>query len=1201
MSVRTSLSQHSVIDQSIRDELLDISQSFIVQAPAGSGKTELLTQRILALLASVNKPENILAITFTRKAAAEMRERVVSALLLASQPAPQSSHELARWKLAKTVLEVDNKNNWHLIENPNRLNIYTIDALSASLSGALPLLSQTGTIPSIEDNPFRFYRLAAERLLASIKNKDSVADNIKTLLVHKDNNLKQVTELIAHLLSKRLQWLGRINAQDHQLTCENLFESLSVIIEEKLQMVYHDFPVDILSELPPLLNQATEVLNKADKKKLDNLLAIKDVAAITQPTSEDLVLWKAIAEMLLTSSRTKPTFFKSPTKNNGFPVAKDAGNDQQADRFLTNKNNLKEMLKDLSGIPNLAARINEVRLLPDDIETAIENPVLQAVIELLPLAASHLKLVFQDFNILDFNELSLSSLNALGSEDAPTDMALALDYHLEHILVDEFQDTSSPQIRLIEILTAGWDGSSNKSLFLVGDPMQSIYRFRDANVSLFMQIAKFGVGQLQPKFRQLQVNFRSNQNIIDWVNTQFDQIMPEQDDLTLSAVSYASSTAFHLALESSRVKCKVTLDALDHQKQAKEILKVVQQHLQKNKQLLPEQPLKTLAILARSRSHLTDIIQVLNQNDIAYQAVEIEPLNNKMIVSDITNLALALCDAYDQLSWTACLRSPWFGLKLDDINRVLKKLRNSRLNVPEILQQLLTERDKDEVNLSLEASKRIIKLLPILTHAIQQKGKKPFAKWLFGCFEAVGGLLQIDIESDFQDLNTCIEIIAEFENGGELIDRIGLKQALEGLYAAANPRADNQVQLMTIHKSKGLEFDRVILPRLDARSAGVDSPLLKWAEVVDSRGRSHNLLATSKQTGKENDSIYQFINYLEKQKDKYERQRVLYVAVTRARSELFLYANVNSDSKNSESIMPPVANSFLGMLWNGVEDSLEFIGDDNNEDSKLRSDRRINPVQANETQLASLTELADVDAQLQYLFPPRKIKQANLDSIENVPEIYLNHSIAENDKNSLSSINVMNEQVQRTDENNQTAKAIGIVIHQQLEWLSKQNMADYKLPTHWREIIEGQIVAEGLHLNKKELQAQVSVVESAVVNTLADEMGKFILGDHPKAKSELILHKNISSGIFLTRVVDRTFVVNGKRWIIDYKSAVPLKGESMADFLAKEKSLYQGQMEEYVELFKNMETGPIVAGLYFPLLQHFEKIIEHDCDLISLK
>jgi len=195
----------------------------------------------------------------------------------------------------------------------------------------------------------------------------------------------------------------------------------------------------------------------------------------------------------------------------------------------------------------------------------------------------------------------------------------------------------------------------------------------------------------------------------------------------------------------------------------------------------------------------------------------------------------------------------------------------------------------------------------------------------------------------------------------------------------------------------------------------------------------------------------------------------------------------------------------------------------------------------------------------------------------------------------------MNEQVQRTDENNQTAKAIGIVIHQQLEWLSKQNMADYKLPTHWREIIEGQIVAEGLHLNKKELQAQVSVVESAVVNTLADEMGKFILGDHPKAKSELILHKNISSGIFLTRVVDRTFVVNGKRWIIDYKSAVPLKGESMADFLAKEKSLYQGQMEEYVELFKNMETGPIVAGLYFPLLQHFEKIIEHDCDLISLK
>ncbi len=171
----------TIIDQAVREELLIPNQSFIVQAPAGSGKTELLTQRILALLAVVDKPENILAITFTRKAAAEMKNRVVASLQMANLPEPKAEYEKRRWLLACKALARDKLNGWRLLDNPSRLNITTIDSLSASLSAALPLLSQTGALPKIAENATQYYQQAADNLLDSISAGDATAENIKIL------------------------------------------------------------------------------------------------------------------------------------------------------------------------------------------------------------------------------------------------------------------------------------------------------------------------------------------------------------------------------------------------------------------------------------------------------------------------------------------------------------------------------------------------------------------------------------------------------------------------------------------------------------------------------------------------------------------------------------------------------------------------------------------------------------------------------------------------------------------------------------------------------------------------------------------------------------------------------------------------------------------------------------------------------------
>ena len=120
-------------DQQQRLEALDTARSFIVQAPAGSGKTELLIQRFLALLARVDRPEAVVAITFTRKAAAEMRHRIVAALGSASGPRPATPHEAHTWKLAREAVARNDRLDWRLAEHPARLRIQTIDSLCAML------------------------------------------------------------------------------------------------------------------------------------------------------------------------------------------------------------------------------------------------------------------------------------------------------------------------------------------------------------------------------------------------------------------------------------------------------------------------------------------------------------------------------------------------------------------------------------------------------------------------------------------------------------------------------------------------------------------------------------------------------------------------------------------------------------------------------------------------------------------------------------------------------------------------------------------------------------------------------------------------------------------------------------------------------------------------------------------------------------
>ena len=154
--------------------------------------------------------------------------------------------------------------------------------------------------------------------------------------------------------------------------------------------------------------------------------------------------------------------------------------------------------------------------------------------------------VFAARGTVDFAQYTLAALEALGEADAPSDLLLRLDLAIDHLLVDEFQDTSAAQFALIEKLTAGWTPDDGRTLFAVGDPMQSIYRFRDAEVRLFLEARERGaIGNVPVRFLDLARNFRSQGHIVSWVNRVFPSVLAQRNDPWSGAVAFAPAAASH--------------------------------------------------------------------------------------------------------------------------------------------------------------------------------------------------------------------------------------------------------------------------------------------------------------------------------------------------------------------------------------------------------------------------------------------------------------------------------------------------------------------------------------------------------------------------------------------------------------------------------------------------------------------------------
>ncbi len=963
-------------DRKEREQALDVRRSFIVQAPAGSGKTALLVARFLKLLDTVEKPEEVVAITFTKKAAAEMRARVLEKV--APELAP-------------------------------RLRIQTIDALCASLTAQMPVLAKFGAQPGIAEDASDLYQEAASRTLLDFKPP------VARLLAHLDNNVADATQLLAGMLERRDQWLRSTG------------------------------------EAPT--RQELEAALKEERKRLVS----RAKALYPKATPE-------IAQAVLTQ---KGEWRKRPAA----PA-------------------------EMQAIPGLEEALAALLLAPPETYSSTQWEALEAILALLNPAVAQLRILFAERGEVDFTEIAHGALLALGTPDEPTDLMLSLDVRVHHLLVDEFQDTSNSQWDLLRLLTAGWEPTDGRTLFVVGDPMQSIYRFRDAQVGLFLRARSQGLPTVKLHPLTLSTNFRSQGSIVSWVNGVFPTVLPPAEDEASGAVPYAPSVPF----EAADLEGEPTLDLFaDREGEAKRVVEILSEARGKS------------AILVRNRSHLDSIVPALKGAGIRFRAVEIEQLGEKQVVQDLYALTRALTHLADRVAWLAILRAPWCGLTLAELSAFFEP--HPRSTIWELIQSL----------------PRLSRLVSVLRPALDNRLRGTLRDRVEGVWLAVGGPACVEDATDLEDAEIFFDELERLEEASELSDFSALAMSLGKLYALPDVEAGPEaVEVMTIHKAKGLEFDTVIVPGLDRQPRSGRKPLFAWRALAGGR----LLLAPIDETGGDKEPLYEYVRLLDREAEDIEAGRLFYVAATRAESRLRLLGCVKVDEDGV--VKMPSRRSLLGLAWAAV-----------GEEVKLPA--AVAAVAEEKESLAG-GELRRLPADFEMPGAPDSTVWKSAEEGREVEGPLFDWA-------------------------KETVRHAGIVVHAWLQRIAEDQLAGWdakrvdSLRARFSSDLQRRGVAPG------ELDRALGIVVCALKNALSDERGRWLLGPHPVAHNEHRLRNRERSFR-----IDRYFEdEKGAKWVVDYKTSEH-EGGGIEAFLDEQRERYAAQLDGYAEA-----VGGARRGLYFPL------------------
>lgn len=786
-----------------------ITKNVVVSAGAGSGKTRVLVERFLYILERqkfLKQPvdaANILAITFTRKAAGEMQERVRKGL--EERLADDSS---GFWRRQLAAL--------------NRAQISTIHGLCSRILRENPVEAQLD--PSFT---------VAEEFEGDEFREKCLLEYLRQQLSQKNAGVAQLVAVygVDSLMRQLQSILPSLNA----IAAEDLTAPYAASIEALPQV-----QADLCIALRDLVLRREELTGKKSSARniLDALAEQIDVACDEVKQNESNILAKYLPRV------------------------------QARGKIKDSINNIKDLQEK---IKLQAADKNALSLLP----------LWQDLLRGLDIYLREQKLA-QD--LLTFDDLENFTVELL---EKNAQVRHKYQERFRYIMVDEFQDTNDRQRQLIYLLCG--DSSeklAGSKLFIVGDPKQSIYRFRGADVSVFARVRR-EIAASSGVNLKLSTNYRSMDKILAAVNSAFRVLLGEDKnkDVYFEALAHNKICAEmpQLLLIAYDKECGANKFYIEAQAVAQAVKNCHEGKSAAENNLPAAQiPYGKMAILLRAMTHCGELAAALQEQGIPYEIVDGRGFYECQEVLDILNLLTALDNRCRSLELAGVLRSPYFGLNDETLTQLF--LQDAAC-LWDALMQARPENFADEQAALVE---RAAKILQNLRSQAALVGLPELWQYLWQEL-AVEAVLVVQEHganklANVQKLRQLSQTYSVQHNGtlGAWLDYVRRLRAAESKETAANLDSGDAVQIMTIHKSKGLEFDTVFLPFLDS-SPQSDKSEIKYLPQIGLGIKAPDANGVLQTT-----SILQKAKDADKVLEHEERKRQLYVAMTRAEQRLIL-------------------------------------------------------------------------------------------------------------------------------------------------------------------------------------------------------------------------------------------------------------------------------------------------------------------------